>query len=334
MATHINDPFGLVATTEALRLIPQTYGRIRNSGIFRDEPVAYTTVRIVREFDTLSVVPLASRGSGGAALKRPTRDAIFLDIGHLPLVSKVEADAVRERLGWGTNVSDMADAIAPAVAQELQAHRNAHAITHELWLAHALKGKLLDADGTEIYDFFSVFSVTQNTKALALSASTTKMRTECVSIARMIEDALGADIATGSALWCSRSFFDAFIEHSQVKAAYSGYAEASQKIGGDLRTGFVFGGLTISEYHAIINGSTLIPEGEAIAFPLGTQNTFSTYWGPSNLQSMQNIGAVGTVGPFALQTLDEKGRFVEVNSEMNILPLCKRPGCLVKVTMT
>jgi hypothetical protein len=221
-----------------------------------------------------------------------------------------------------------------AVARAMLVQANAHAITLEYWHMGALKGILLDSDGSTVYNLYTEFGITPEVHDFKFTVSTTKIQELCLDVSRHIEDNLLGDTMTGVEVWCSPGFFDELISHATVKAAFSGYSEAANRMGGDPRMNFTYGGLKFSEYRGAVSGTPFIPADTAIAVPTGTRDTFETYWGPPVLNGISGVNMMGSPGPYALQTRDPKGRSIELDSEMNCLPICKRPGVLVKLTMS
>ena len=72
----------------------------------------------------------------------------------------------------------------------------------------------------------------------------------------------------------------------------------------------------------------LIPEKEGIAFPLGTFDTFRTYFAPANLME-----AVGTYGQelYAHQLARPNGTGIDIYTQSNPLPIVKRPALTVRL---
>ena len=102
-----------------------------------------------------------------------------------------------------------------------------------------------------------------------------------------------------------------------------------------MRAGFNFGGLTFEEYRGQatdLNGVSrrFIAAGEAHAFPLGTIDTFSTYFAPADFNETAN-----TLGQvlYAKQQPRKFERGTDLHTQANPLPMCHRPGVLVKLTM-
>lgn len=102
-----------------------------------------------------------------------------------------------------------------------------------------------------------------------------------------------------------------------------------------LRSGFTFGGLTFEEYRGQatdVEGRTrrFIAAGEAHCFPMGTVDTFATYVAPADFNE-----TVNTLGQ-PLHAKQEPRKFergTDLHTQSNPLPMCHRPGVLVKLTV-
>ena len=212
--------------------------------------------------------------------------------------------------------------------------RNKHAITLENLRMGALKGVILDADGSVIYNLFDEFGITPTAINFDLANASANVKRSCANVLRHFEDNLKGEFMTAVHCLCSPEFFDALTEHVKVKDAFA-YSMQRAVLIDDMRAGFTFGGLTFEEYRGQatdMNGVTrrFIAAGEAHAFPLGTVDTFSTYYAPADFNETAN-----TMGQ-ALYAKQEPRKFergTDLHTQSNPLPMCHRPGVLVKLTM-
>ena len=101
-----------------------------------------------------------------------------------------------------------------------------------------------------------------------------------------------------------------------------------------MRSGFTYGGITFEEYRgqaSDANGTVrkFIAPGEAHAFPLGTVDTFATYFAPADFNE-----TVNTLGLplYAKQDARKFERGTDLHTQSNPLPMCHRPRVLVKLT--
>ena len=148
-----------------------------------------------------------------------------------------------------------------------------------------------------------------------------------------IENNLRGEFMSSIHCLCSPEFFEALTGHAKVEKAFENWQNGAILIN-DVRAGFTYGGITFEEYRgqaSDANGSTrrFIAPGEAHAFPLGTVDTFATYFAPADFNE-----TVNTLGQplYAKQEPRQFGRGTDLHTQSNPLPMCHRPGVLVKLT--
>ncbi|WP_247425129.1 major capsid protein, partial [Ralstonia pseudosolanacearum] len=125
-----------------------------------------------------------------------------------------------------------------------------------------------------------------------LAVDKTEVRNKCTDVLSMIDDSLLGEVTTGVHCLCSTDFFKALVSQKTVKEAYSRWREGIMLIN-DVRAGFEFGGITFEEYRgkaSDANGKvrSFIEPGEAHAFPVGTLDTFATYFAPADFNETVN----------------------------------------------
>jgi hypothetical protein len=327
------DAFNLVSLTQAINLLPNNYGRIREMNLMPGRGIRTRTV-VVEEYNgVLNLLPTQPVGAPGTQDKRGKRVVRSFVIPHIPhddLIEPSEYDGIRA-FGQESAVA----ALAQIMNDHQQRMRNKHAITLEHLRMGALKGVILDADGSVLYNLYTEFEITAKVIDFELDAANTEVQTKCLSVSRHIEDNLMGEVMSGVGVLCSEQFFDALITHKNVKKAFMYHQEASDRLGGDPRKGFKFGGLTFEEYRGRASdpGGTVrkfISDGEAHAYPTGTTQTFETLFAPADFVETAN-----TIGLeiYSKQELAKFGRGVELHTQSNPLPICYRPGVLVKLTI-
>lgn len=305
--------------------LPRIVTRLGDMGLFQEEGLVGTTiVKIGLENNKLTLVPNVPRGAPGQPKGLDRGKVKLLETTHLPQRSTVMADQL---LGvWdpadpdGTNVA--------AVVNKLQAvHKRDLDYTIEYHRMGALQGKLLDADGSVILDFYDEFGVQKATIGMELNKADTKVRSKTVSIKRAIEDKLGGVPYTGIHVLCSAGFFDALIDHPDVEEAYKRWQDGAA-LRSDLRKGFVFGDVIFEELPGSTGGKLAIPDNEAIAFPLGVPDMFLTRFAPADyLETVRGVGL-----PYYSKTAKlrmDKG--IELESQSNPLNINTRPDAVVRL---
>lgn len=331
MQNPFNNPaFSMASLTAAINLIPNRYGRMEQIGLFAPRPVTQRNILVEEMNGVLNLLPTLPPGSPGTVGAQGKRKVRSFIVPHIPHDDVVLPDEVQGIRAFGTE--SQTEVIASVIARKLETMRNKHAITLEHLRMGALKGQILDADGSVIYDLFSEFGVTQTTVNFQLNVSTTKVKTKCNEVLRTIEKNLMGEVSTGVRVLCSPQFFDSLTSHDNVEKAFAFYQQGAALVD-DTRNGFRFGGLTFEEYvgfatDAAGNVRKFIPDGEAIAFPEGTMDTFATYFAPADFNETAN-----TMGQplYAKQEPRKFDRGTDLHTQSNPLPMCHRPGVLIRV---
>jgi len=332
-----NSAFSATSLTEAINIVPNDYGRIREMGLFGDEPITTTTVAVQFENGTLNLLPTRERGAPSSLAMPEKRGVRQFGTFHIPHDDFVRADDVQNIIAR-TASDAVLDAVETVVNRKQIVMRRKHAITLEHMKMGALRGDILDSDGSSLLNLFSAFGVTQKSVDFVLGTAGTDVKAKAREVAGYMEDNLLGEVMSGIHVLASPEWFEKFIGHAKVEDIYKYYDGANNPLRQDVRRGFPFHGLTIEEYRGsaqyLQEDSTyatrrFITAGEAIAFPIGTMDTFKTYWAPADF-----IDAVNTFGEqiYVRQAVDpEFQRWVKLHSQSNPLPIVKRPALLVRL---
>jgi hypothetical protein len=326
-----NPAFSMASLTAAINLIPNRYGRLESLGLFPIKPVRTRQVVVEEMHGVLNLLPTLPPGSPGTVGKRGKRAMRAFIVPHIPHDDVVLPEEVQGIRSFGSETET--ESVAGVLARHLETMRNKHAITLEHLRMGALKGEILDADGSTLVDLYTEFGITAKTVSFVLGTATTNVKGKCVEVLRHIEDNLMGEYMSGVHVLCSPEFFDALTSHAKVEDAYKYWQQGAVLIN-DMRRGFTFGGLTFEEYRgqaSTADGTVrrFIAAGEAHAFPLGTLDTFASYVAPADFNE-----TVNTLGLplYAKQEPRKFDRGTDLHTQSNPLPMCHRPGVLVKLT--
>ena len=320
------DAFSTVSLTDGILKAPHKPGRIGSLGLFRERGITTTTVVVEEKDGRLSLISTSPRGGPGDTIGSQKRTARSFVVPHLERESTVLADEVQNIRAFGSETDS--EAVQALINERLIDLRAMHEVTLEHFRVGAIKGSILDADGsTVLFNLFTEFGVSQQVKDIALGTSTTDVRAAAVAIMRLSEGELGAEPVTGYRAFCGDEFFDALVGHDEVKESLK-YQE-SQLLRTDLRAGFEFGGISWENYRGTVGGVSFFPTALAYVVPVGT-NIFTTHFAPADF-----IETVNTVGlPIYAKTVSdpELNRWAKIHSQSNPLALCLRPRAVIKVT--
>lgn len=319
------DAFSFTKLVDTINKIPYAPTRLGSMGLFEDVPVSTLTVAIESQDGVLTLVPTAARGVPGP-VKNPERRKLrqFATV-HLPQRVSIMADEVQGLRAYGSETEETL--ASNLLNQKVAIPRRDLDITHEFQRMGALKGVVLDADGSTIYDYRSEFGVSASTATWALGTSTTKVLQLAIALKRQIEDTLGGIMMSGVEVLCSAEFFDAFTSHPAVIEAYK--FQMSQFLRSDNRDGFEFGGITWSEYRGSIGGTRFIGANKAYAVPKGVPGLFKTYFSPAPY--METVNTLGLPFYMKMQAADWNVG-VDVQMQSNPLHMCTRPDAIVELT--
>lgn len=322
-----SDAFSLTKLIAAINKIPYVPTRLGRLGLFAEEGVSTTSVAIEMQNGVLTLVPTAPRGAPGVAKTVERRNARNFSPVHLPQRVAVMADEVQNLRAFGTDSEE--ETAMRLLTKKMAVARRDLDLTHEYQRMGALKGIVLDADGSVIYNYFTEFGLTAQTINVAMAAGT-KMLQVFVAIKRVIEDKLGGVMSDGYLVLCSPEFFDAFTSHPAVTETYM--AQAGGVLRSDLRGGFTFASdMRFEEYRGTVGGTRFIGAGKALVIPLGVPDLFKTVYAPAPY--METVNTEGVPFYAKMKTLDyDTGAEWQVQS--NPLHMNTRPDAVVELTAT
>ena len=323
--------FEMTDYTEELLLVPNRWGLINELGIFQSEPVAQHNITVEAIEGTLGLIRDQVRGARNNVNKDDTRKLYSFAIPHFPLDDAILPEDIQGKRAYGQ--ADAAETEAAVIARKLARIRQNHAVTIEAARAQAItQGTIYAPNGTVAGNYYTTFGITRKEVDFVLGTSTTDVLAKSEEGLAHIQDNIrDGSVVNDVVVLCSPQFFGKLIAQSGVKEAYKYYSSTQeplrQRLGSGLYRRFVHGSVTYIEYRGSYNGQALIPAGEAYMLPMGTSDTFVSYFSPANkFDHVNTLGEEAYVWTFR----DPKGAKIEIESEHNALHLVRRPACVVK----
>lgn len=319
-----NDVFTLMSLTAAINKLPHKPGRIGSLGLFQSEGITTDTAVIEELEGTIELVQTSTPGAPAPTRGSDKRQARAFVVPHLKKESTILPQHVQGVRAFGSeNATEGVQAVVTQRQAKLKADLD---VTLERHRVGAIKGQVLDADDTVLFNLFTDFGVSQQVQEIDLNSDDEVIRRRCTEIQRMSEDELGAETVSGHRAFCGDEFFDQFIEHPSVKESLK-YQEG-QVLRKDLRKGFEFGGITWENYRGAVNGDKFFGDNEAYVVPEGT-GIFITRWAPAKF--IETVNTVGLPYYSKLAIDPEFQQWAKVHAQMNPLNLCTRPRAVIKV---
>lgn len=322
--------FDMASMTAAVAKLPNLYNRL--VPVFPVTGIATTTLLVEQSNGTLNIVRSRERGAPADKVKADKRALRSFVIPHIPVEDVLLPEDYQNVRAFGSDAG--LETAASILAAKLQKMKNVIDQTREHLRAGALKGIILDADGSTLYNLYTEFGIVAKTVDFALDDDETDVGAKCREVKRHIETNLKGESMTGIRVMVDGTFFDALVSHPSVEKAFASYSAMNQNLADDYRRGFRFNGLIFEEYAATWTDKDgtarlAIASGEGHAFPEGTGSVFEEVVAPGNF-----IEAANTIGLpyYASQEPRKHNAGIDLWAESNPLPICKRPEVLVKVT--
>jgi hypothetical protein len=323
--------FDMTSLTSAINLLPNMYGRTEELKLFPQKSVRTRNICVEERNGVLSLLPTQNPGAPATIAGSEKRKMRSFTIPHIPHDDVVLPEEIQGIRAFGSETE--MQAMASVITDHLQAMRNRHAITLEHLRMGALKGIVLDADGSALVNLYTEFGITPKVVSFTLGTAGTDVKKKCLEVLRHIEDNLRGEYMSGIRCLVSPEFFDALTSHAKVKEAYERWQDGAA-FRDDMRSGFTFGGITFEEYRGQATDPTgavrrFIAEGEGHCFPIGTSESFVTYFAPADFNETVNTMGLPL---YAKQCPRKFDRGTDLHTQSNPLPMCLRPGILVKLT--
>lgn len=176
------------------------------------------------------------------------------------------------------------------VTQEVSDRTQQILIDLELTWEHmrfgAIQGKVLDADGSTIIDWYEFWGISAPTEInFALNVETTDIRKKCRDVKRAMIKASKGGWTPGARIvaLAGDTFFDLLVNHKQYKETKLGTERASELEGIEGFSAVDFEGITFVNFRGTEDGSTIaIGTDKVRFFPVGMRGAFKVGFSPAN----------------------------------------------------
>ena len=326
-----SDAFSVVSLTDALNKIPFLPGRAGQVIPWGEAGVMTTTIMIEEVAGSLVLLSPTPRGGPGQTTAKPKRTARALVVPHYQVDDSVQADEILGVRAFGQ--ASMTQTLQELVSAKLQQHVQLEMDpTLEYQRVGALKGIILNGDGSTLYNLFTEFAVTQPTEVAfdltAASPASGVVRRTCTGVVRTIAEALGGLPFGRIYGFTSDSFWDDLIAHKEVRETFLSQTEASQLRGNAAYQTLDYGGITFENYRGKVGTTPFIADDKCNFFAVGVPGLFRTVYAPSDYVA-ETASPIG-LPRYAKQYPHPNGKAICIEAQMNALSYCTRPGTLVQ----
>lgn len=338
------DAFSVVTMTDALQEVKYKPTYITSLGLFSSESIDTLSIAIEKQDDeSLILVPASPRGSPGATSGSTRPNLRNLRVPHYQVDDAIMADRVQGARAFGEERAVMS--LQNFIAGRARKARQSFELTAEYQkLALITQGKLLDADGSTLYNYYTEMSESQASEIdLDLdNASPAKgvLRSACEDIQEAIATELDGIPYDGILAICGKNAWKDLTKHKEVYDIYIGWSGATslqKSTVGSNNVSAVSGIWSSMEVFDIRwvryrGGQSVNVDDDKIYFvPFGVPDLFKSVYAPADY-----IETVNTNGQelYAKQWVMPNGKGVNLEFQTNVLHYCTRPRVLRRARRT
>ena len=331
-----NDAFSVTSLAEAMKEVAYVPSFVSSLGLFQEESIDTLSIAIEKDADdTYSVVPSSPRGSPGDTVGKGRRTMRSLNVPHFQRDDAINADEVQGVRAFGTE--EQVELFQGKIARRASTHSQSFALTEEYHrLAVVTQGKLLDADGSVIYNYFQEMGESQPAEVDweldAASPADGELRQKSANLMRAIGATLGGLPFSGVLALAGNDFYDGLMRHKNYLDTYKGYEGVRE-----LRNGFLGANNPQGSAWGVVEAFNItwanyrgglgvdIASDEVKFIPLGVPGLFKTVYAPADY-----IETVNRPGQrlYAKQWQMPNGKGVQMEFQTNALHYCTRPRAL------
>lgn len=336
-----NDAFSMVSMTTAIQKRPYVPNYLGTLGIFERTPIRSIDAAVVMSDEgEITLVPTTPRGAPPyEQITKPQNIRSFrtprIAIGDTIYAHELQGIISRAAIANGSMDMVLAD-IQTEMAYRLDGPNKLRAkqeATKEYMRLGAISGVVLDASGSTLYDWPTLFGVSLPTEIdFDLDNGSPVMGALLTKVTELHRDILraakaGNDPSIRVLGLAGDAFYDALIAHPEVRQTYLNWQAAADLRGSRPFGTFVFGGIEWVNFRGTDDESTISINTDKVKFiPIGVPGLFQEILAPA-----ETFDFINTPGlPLYVMTIRDKDRNQWVRLETYSYPMyiCSRPEVL------
>lgn len=337
----LRDPrYSVRNVSDAIMKIPNEYSLLSQIGLFPEVGIRTTYVEVEVKTGYLNLIPTSQRGAPAPEKKRSDRATRVLKTVFMQQNDTIKPSDLQNLPAFGALGSDQfMESFDEVLAERFMELQRGYRITHEYHRWGALRGDVIDADGTTLYNCYDEMGETQQDIDFKFGTTTSDTVMAASKAARRyVEQNLLGETMRNLLALCSAEFFDNVTTHPVHAEVYKNNPVGRPNpLLDDLGvTYFQHGNMTYIEHNGQAtylnaDGTTatrrFIPANEAIIVPLGTQQVFRSYFSPGEM--MDAVNMPGQAMYVSLKELDH-GAGIEIHTESSPLFLVQKPRLVLR----
>ena len=327
-----NSAFKLRSLTESINKIPPVFSYLGQvDGLFSEDGVATTTVAVEEQEGMLILVNNSKRGTNGQTMPLRPRKVRAFQVSHKQINDQVLADEVLNIRMFGSETQ--LNTVASLVADKLETAAMSMEQTLEYMRLGAVKGKVLDADGSVITDLFAEFEQAPREQTWKISNEMSNdgaIKRKCSELIRSTLKILGGTPIRSFELLCGDEIFDAIETSRELRDANRWRNNAEFLVDRSAFRYFEYAGFRFTNYQGYMGDRNFLDPKEAYLLPIGVPGMFKVTYAPADY-----VEVAGTTGIkyYAKQERLPMDKGIQIECQTNPLVLCTRPAALCKITL-
>lgn len=332
-----NDAFSVSTLTDAINNIPFVPGRASQIIDWDEQGITTLHVLIEERDGVLLLLNPTPRGGPGETSAKDRRRMRSLVVPHYQHDDHINADEVQGVRAFGSE-TEVQSVMTLVNQRQQEAVTLKLDPTLEYQRLGAVKGLILNADGSTLYNLFDEFGVSQEAEVDFdldnASPTPGALRKKCAGVVRKVADNLGGIGFIGLHAFVGDAFFDDLLSHPEVIESYKGTPMAQvlregyvYPNGNKVYGAFEFGGIVWENYRGRIGSTPMVDSDKCHIFPVGVPGLWRTRYAPADY-----VETVNTVGlpRYTRQYPAPNGKSISIESQSNPLSYCTRPKTLIK----
>lgn len=300
-----NDAFSHTSLQRVVDNAPYVPQALGDMGIFEAKPIDTIEVLIYEKDGGFAIIPITERGAPDVQQLRRQGRLYGLTTVRLSKKDTLYAGDLQGFANMALPETLRLRNAAQEVADRTTQHKTDMEATKEYHRLAALQGKLLDANGDLVFDYFDVFGVAQppvidiDFGSVDLGENNAMMYfQENISqpIAKILEKRWLPNSSVGSLVgddyWGKLMRNKDFREVWKIEQQTRSIARAANPLAApNAWTSVDFGGIRWMNYRGSSNDEISIPSDEAVFFPIGAKDVFNVYWAPG--ETLKDVNQKG-----------------------------------------
>jgi hypothetical protein len=322
-------PYSMISLTDAVRRKKTIPGLIGSLNLFTPKPVRSRTVAVEVKGNTLNIVQTSDPGAPRTRRANNKASIADLRVRRIEEASRINAEELQGIRQFGTESDPKT--LQTEVAERQQDCIDDLSATVERLRLSCIDGVLLDADDTEIYDYYDTFGFVKPGEIdFNWSARTGCKKFVANNVTRPIVRALGGMTPPGMRIvaLCGDDFFDDMQENGEYRDAFKNTQNASKLLENTAFQAVDAWGVTWINYRGTDDNSQVAIGVDKVKFvPVGVRGLFQEAFAPAPTFPLVNTKGQEWYSRIVVDRDREEWADVEIESHR--LPICTRPEALL-----